>query len=138
MKLRIVIAILLALLIAEFGWLAYTLNGEFDAAVVHAEQERALIQQRTEEVNEMQAQLDNLQSENVQAIEQETDRLNEEIALLEQEKAQVLAEIEGLKAILEEKQEEYAEIEEDYSYYEELCNELEKGIETVKGYMAGN
>ncbi len=44
MKLRIVIAVLLALLIAEFGWLAYTLEGEYAEAVAQAEFEQAQLQ----------------------------------------------------------------------------------------------
>lgn len=138
MKLRITVAILLTLLLGELGWLYGSLTGEYDTAAVRASQEETWIRQRTEEVDARQNQLDNLQSDEILAIEQETSRLNEEIALMEQQKKQVLAEVEDLQSQKEEKSEEYAKVEDDLSHYEQMCSELEKGIEKVKGYMAGD
>lgn len=138
MKLRVTVAILLALLIAELGWLFFSLDGEYAAAQQRAAQEQTAIQTRTEEVNARQAQLDNFQSDEVLAIERDTQRLNEETHLMNDQKAQVLSEVEGLQTQLDAVKEEYAEVEDDFSHYEQMCSELEKGIEKVKGYMAGD
>lgn len=138
MKLRVTVAILLALLIAELGWLFFSLDGEYAAAQQRAAQEQTAIQTRTEEVNARQAQLDNFQSDEVLAIERDTQRLNEETDLMNDQKAQVLSEVEGLQTQLDAVKEEYAEVEDDFSHYEQMCSELEKGIEKVKGYMAGD
>lgn len=138
MKLRVTVAILLALLIAELGWLFFSLDGEYAAAQQRAAQEQTAIQTRTEEVNARQTQLDNFQSDEVLAIERDTQRLNEETDLMNDQKAQVLSEVEGLQTQLDAVKEEYAEVEDDFSHYEQMCSELEKGIEKVKGYMAGD
>lgn len=138
MKLRIAIAVLLALLIAEFGWLAYSLEGEYAAAVAQAELEQAQLERRTEEIEEKEERLNNLQSDELLAYENEAARLNEDIAAIGQSREDILAQTGELQATLEGKQEEFAEVEEDYSYYEEVCRALQEGIEKVKGYMAGN
>lgn len=138
MKLRVTVAILLALLIAELGWLFFSLDGEYAAAQQRAAQEQTAIQTRAEEVNARQTQLDNFQSDEVLAIERDIQRLNEETDLMNDQKAQVLSEVEGLQTQLDAVKEEYAEVEDDFSHYEQMCSELEKGIEKVKGYMAGD
>lgn len=138
MKLRIIIAVLLVLLIAECAYLAVTLPGEYDAAVIRTEQENAEVLRRTNEVEEKQTYLDTLRSPEMAAAEEEAKRLLEEAAALQSQKDQVLTEAEGLNGTLTEKQQEFADIEEQYNYYAEVCDELKKGIEKVKGYIAGD
>lgn len=138
MKLRVFIAVLLALLIAEFAYLALRLPGDYDAAVLQAQQEESDVLRRTQEVEEKQAYLDTLKSADTIAAEAEAKRLQDEAASLREQMLQVQSNGEDLNTSLAEKQQEFADIEEKYNYYAEVCNELKKGIETVKGYIAGD
>ena len=101
MKLRILIAVVLVLLIAEFAYLAFRLPADYEAAAYVAQQQEEEILHRTQQLEQKQDFLNSSKSDKALALE-------------------------------------FSDVEEQYNYYVEVCNELKKGIETVQGYIAGN
>jgi chromosome segregation ATPase len=138
LKVRILIAIVLVLLIAEFAFLANRLPADYEAAALQAQQQQEDIRQRTEQLEAKQEFLSSSKSDEAIALEEEADRVRMEAASLLAEMANIRAGEEDIKMQLTQLQEEFADVEEQYNYYVEVCNELEKGIETVKAYIAGN
>ena len=138
MKVRILIAVILLALIAEFAFLAFKLPEEYAAAVVKAEQEQEAILQRTQQVEEKREYLNSLKSDKVLDTEEQIQRVRQETASLVEEIKKIQSSEEELQAKLAEMQQYLDENEEQFNYYLEVCNELQKGIETVQGYIAGN
>ena len=137
-KVRILIAIVLVLLIAEFAFLANRLPADYEAAALQAQQQQEDIRQRTEQLEAKQEFLSTSKSDKAIALEEEADRVRMEAASLLAEMANIRAGEEDIKMQLTQLQEEFSDVEEQYNYYVEVCNELKKGIETVKAYIAGN
>lgn len=138
MKIRIVIAVILLALIAEFAFLAFKLPEEYAAAVAKAEQEQEEILHRTQQVEQKQDYLNSLKSDKVLDTEEEIERVRQEAASLIEEIKKIQSSEDELLAKLAEMQQYLDENEEQFNYYLEVCNELQKGIETVQGYIAGN
>ena len=138
MKLRILIAVILVLLIAEFAYLAFRLPADYEAAAHVAQQQEEEILHRTQQLEQKQEFLDSSKSDKAIALESDAKRVREEAASLLAEMANIRAGEEDIKMQLTQLQEEFSDVEEQYNYYVEVCNELKKGIETVKAYIAGN
>ena len=81
--------------------------------------------------------MDSSKSDKAIALESDAKRVREEAASLLAEMANIRAGEEDIKMQLTQLQEEFSDVEEQYNYYVEVCNELKKGIETVQGYIAG-
>lgn len=138
MKLRIMITIVLVLLIAEFAYLAYRLPADYEDVLAQSQQEQEEILRRTTQVEIKQEMLNSSKSDRAIALEQEAKRVREEAASLLAEMSHIRSGEEEIKLQLAQLQEEFSDMEEQYNYYVEVCNELKKGIETVQGYIAGN
>lgn len=136
MKLRIVIAVLLVIVIAELGWLTFALERDYSAAVVQDQYEMNQLHQREQEVAQLQAELDGMEDTACGEIDVETQRLREEIAMLDGQKEDISAEIESLSKQLEELKAQLDAMQEENEYYLEVYNELKEGLEKVKGYIA--
>jgi chromosome segregation ATPase len=136
-KLRILIAVVLVLLIAEFAYLAFRLPADYEAAAYVAQQQEEEILHRTQQLEQKQEFLDSSKSDKAIALESDAKRVREEAASLLAEMTNIRAGEEDIKMQLIQLQEEFSDVEEQYNYYVEVCNELKKGIETVQGYIAG-
>lgn len=136
MKLRIVIAVLLVIVIAELGWLTFALERDYSSAVVQDQYEMNQLRQREREVDQLQAELDGMENTACGEIDAETQRLREEIAMLDGQKEDISGEIESLTKQLEELKVQLDALQEENEYYLEVYNELKEGLEKVKGYIA--
>lgn len=138
MKIRIAIAVLLLLLIGEFAFLAFNLPGEYDVVLEQTKQEEVALSRRTQEVEEKQVFLDTLKSNKALETDAETQRVLEEVTSLLNQIQQMQTLKSDLEGSLQDKKDEFSQIEERFNYYTEVCNELKKGIEAVESYIAGN
>ena len=85
MKIRIALAVILALLIGEFAFLAFQLPKDYDVMLEQAQQEEAALSRRTQEIEKKQAFLDSLKSDKALEADAQTQQINAEVAeLLEQ------------------------------------------------------
>lgn len=138
MKIRIALAVILALLIGEFAFLAFQLPKDYDVMLEQAQQEEAALSRRTQEIEKKQAFLDSLKSDKALEADAQTQQINAEVAELLEQIQQMQSVQSDLEETLKEKNDAYSQIEERFNYYIEVCNELEKGIKAVEGYIAGN
>lgn len=138
MKQRIILAVLLIAIICECGWLAMMKQSELEQAKLHYEQVTAEIAGRTGELEQLAQELDALNAELEEIKAGEMADLQQQIDAMETRKAELQAQIESMKLAIEEGKQNPKEEINDYSYYEEVYNALEEGLEKVKGYLAGN
>ena len=138
MKQRIILAVLLIAIICECGWLAMMKQSELEQAKLHYEQVTAEIARRTGELEQLAQELDALNAELEEIKAGEMADLQQQIDAMETRKAEFQAQIESMKLAIEEGKQNPKEEINDYSYYEEVYNALEEGLEKVKGYLAGN
>lgn len=138
MKQRIILAVLLIAIICECGWLAMMKQSELEQAKLHYEQVTAEIARRTGELEQLAQELDALNAELEEIKAGEMADLQQQIDAMETRKAELQAQIESMKLAIEEGKQNPKEEINDYSYYEEVYNALEEGLEKVKGYLAGN
>ncbi len=138
MKLRIVIGALLIALIAELLWLTAALDRDQAAAIKNTQQQEFALWQKGNEVAALQSDLDNLEAEVFGDLNEELQHLKEEIAMLSGQEEDVSGEIAALSAELEELKIKYDELKVENEYFLEVYNELEEGLEKVKGYLAGD
>lgn len=138
MKQRIILAVLLIAIICECGWLAMMKHSELEQAQLHYQQSVAEINRRSEELKALEDQLDALNVQFEELKDPEMAELQQQIDDMEAQRTDILAKIESLKQAIEEAKLNPKEEINDYSYYEEVYNALQEGLEKVKGYIAGN
>lgn len=138
MKLRILIAVLLAVVVAELCWFGFALEQDYKAAQERNQYEAGQLQQREQEIAQLQAELDGMVDSARAEIDAKTRQLREQIQALSTQKEDVSAEIETLTAELETLKQEYEALDEKNQYFIEVYNELKEGLEKVKGYISDN
>ncbi len=136
MKYRVIIAVILVVVIAELGWLAFALDRDYGTAIVQSKYEANQLLQREKEVGDLQAELDGMENTACGELNAQTNRIREEIAMLESQSGDISNEISDLERRLEELKVQLEALEEENEYYLEVYNELKEGLEKVKGYIA--
>ena len=136
MKYRIAISIILVIVIAELGWLAFALDRDYSAAVVHSKYEANQLMQREAEINALENTLAGMEDAACADLNARIARIREEIAMLENQTGDISREIDDLSTQLEELKTQLEALQEENTYYQEVYNELKKGLEKVKGYIA--
>lgn len=138
MKLRILIAVLLVVVIAELCWFAFALEQDYGLALERNQYEVGQLQQREQEVTQLQADLDGMVDNARAEVDAKTQQIREQIQALSTQKEDVSAEVEKLSGELETLKQEYEALDEKNQYFIEVYNELKAGLEKVKGYLSDN
>lgn len=145
MKIRIAILIALAACLVGAFFINGSLNAKYADALALYDSQNAQLDARRKEVDELQAavnqlneQIASLTMDDVRALEKQAEEIQAQIDEIETRITETKAMIGTITADTEAKQEELARLQEEHAYFLEVYDELNKGLEMVKGYIAGN
>lgn len=145
MKLRIAICIVLVLCLVG----AFLLGGHLKAAYADElalrDSQVAQIAAQQQEVDELQAAVNELRAQqaatttaNAKALEQQAQEIQAQIEAVQAQIEETQAQIAQISTDAADRQAELERLQEEHSYFLEVYDELSKGLEMVKGYIAGN